>query len=407
MRVSSDRRPSRPLRLLLAAFGDAGHAFPMIALGEGLRARGHDVCLETWSRWRPHVEAAGLTFAPAPEYPVFPTPDRPLHPYEATVRAARETRALVARYRPDACIADVLTVAPSLAAELEGVRAATLVPHIFPMTAPGAPVYALGARAPRTRLGARLWQSAGRLVLPSLELGRTQLNESRRRVGLPPSPHIHTGLSRDLTLVGTFPHLEYPREWPSWTRLVGPLMWEPPSDPVAPPPGDGPVVLIAPSTAQDPQQQLLRVALEALAGEPVRVIAVHDPQRSRAAVPAPANAVLVPWLSYARTMPACDLVITHGGHGTVVRALSSGCALVVCPAGGDMGENAARVDWAGVGVRLPRRLLNTRNLRLAVRRALGRPALRSRVDDLAQWSRAHDAKACAAREVERWLAPSL
>ena len=52
-------------------------------------------------------------------------------------------------------------------------------------------------------------------------------------------------------------------------------------------------------------------------------------------------------MSYARTMPRCDLVVTHGGHGTLARALASGCPVVVCPAGGDMAENAARVDWAG------------------------------------------------------------
>ena len=41
--------------------------------------------------------------------------------------------------------------------------------------------------------------------------------------------------------------------------------------------------------------------------------------------------------------------------------------MVVCPAGGDMAENAARADWAGLGVRLPRRLLGPRTLRWAVR----------------------------------------
>ena len=54
-------------------------------------------------------------------------------------------------------------------------------------------------------------------------------------------------------------------------------------------------------------------------------------------------------------MPRCDVVVTHGGHGTLVRALASGSAVVVVPEGGDQNENAARADWAGVGVRIPRR----------------------------------------------------
>jgi UDP:flavonoid glycosyltransferase YjiC (YdhE family) len=66
---------SRPrLRILLGAFGDPGHAFPMIALGRALRARGHEVTLQTWVRWRAAVEGEGLLFTPAPEYSAFPVP---------------------------------------------------------------------------------------------------------------------------------------------------------------------------------------------------------------------------------------------------------------------------------------------------------------------------------------------
>ena len=100
--------------------------------------------------------------------------------------------------------------------------------------------------------------------------------------------------------------------------------------------------------------------------------------------------MLVPWLSYARTMPQCDLVITHGGHGTLVRALSCGCPVVVRPAGGDMAENAARADWAGVAVRLPRRLLGPRTLRLAVDRALRDGSRRARAQEIAAWMARHD-----------------
>ena len=60
------RTPSRgPMRVLLGAFGDPGHAFPMIALGRALAARGHEVTLQTWTRWQRHIEDEGLAFAPA------------------------------------------------------------------------------------------------------------------------------------------------------------------------------------------------------------------------------------------------------------------------------------------------------------------------------------------------------
>jgi UDP:flavonoid glycosyltransferase YjiC (YdhE family) len=314
------------------------------------------------------------------------------------------TRRLVREWRPNACVHDVLTVAPALAAECEGVPVATLVPHIFPPGAPGFPIYSIGARLPRTRLGAAAWDRGARRLDGSLELGRSQYNVSRKQLDLPPVPYVHSGLSRELTLVATLPQLEYPREWPEWTRLIGPLAWEPPHEgSTTLPAGDGPLVLIAPSTAQDRERALLRAGLHGLAQEPVRVIASADGADGDAALPRPANAVLAPWLSYTATMPRCDVVVTHGGHGTLARALMSGVPVVVCPAGGDMGENAARAEWAGLGVRLPRRLLSPRNLRLALRRVLGDPRYAARADAVGRWAATHDAGAVGARALESWL----
>jgi UDP:flavonoid glycosyltransferase YjiC (YdhE family) len=85
-----------------------------------------------------------------------------------------------------------------------------------------------------------------------------------------------------------------------------------------------------------------------------------------------------------------------------VRALASGCAVVACPAAGDRYENAARIDWAGGGVRLPGRFVAARPLRLAVERALSDERIRERVRALAAWSQSHDS-ACAAA----WLVEGL
>jgi len=375
----------------------------MLALGEELVARGHAVALQTWRRWEEPAVAAGMTFAAAPEYQVFPTRERPLKPYEAAVRAATETQPVVRDFAPDIAVADILTPAPALAAELAGVPVATLVPHLHPHLPPGFPPYAIGARLPRTAAGRTLWRATDRLVAIGLEQGRREYNECRARLGLGPLPWVHTGLSRSLTLVATLPQLEYPRDWPAWLRIVGPLMWEPPGERVDPPAGDGPVVLVAPSTAQDPEHRLLRAALAGLADEPVRVIATSNGRDPSPPVAAPGNAVLVPWLSYAQTMPACDLVVAHGGHGTLMRALACGCPVVLSPAGGDMAENAARVDRARLGVRLPRRLCTPAGVRLAVRRALRRPGIAPSVRRVAAWIAAHDGRARAAAELEAWV----
>ncbi len=389
------------LRFFLGAFGEPGHAFPMLALGARLAERGHEVTFETWSRWRSEVEGAGMRFLPAPEYPLFGD-DSNLgsEMYEAVVLAAAHTRTAVAELRPHALVHDILTLAPAMAGELEGVPVATLIPHLYPVGAPGFPPYALGARLPRTRVGHALWSAVGRGTLGGLRQGRDQLNETRRKLGLPPVERLHGGLSERLCLVGTFPQLEYPRKWPTGTHVVGPLMWEPPFEFVEPPAGDAPLVLVAPSTAQDPSHRLLRAALAGLGDLPIRVLATWNrrPLGSRVAVPV--NTRLVEWVSYSKTMPSCALVICHAGHGTMARALACGAPVLAVPHRGDMAENAARADWAGVGVRLPWRFLSPATLRLAVRRALSDRSLVWRTERMAAWAAAHDGASRAADLVE-------
>jgi len=68
--------------------------------------------------------------------------------------------------------------------------------------------------------GSALWRGADPLLRHGLQLGRRQLNETRRRLGLPALERVHGGISEALTLVATFPQLEYPRVWPAGTHVV-------------------------------------------------------------------------------------------------------------------------------------------------------------------------------------------
>jgi UDP:flavonoid glycosyltransferase YjiC (YdhE family) len=269
------------------------------------------------------------------------------------------------------------------------------------MGEPGFPVYSVGAVYPRTPVGRRIWELLRPLVMTGEEQGRVELNGARERVGLPPLGDVHGGISRELAIVATFPQLEYPRAegWPGM-RVTGPLLWEQPFGDVELPPGEGPLVLVAPSTSQDPEHRLVRAALDGLAGEPLRVLATTNRREPVEPLRVPANARLVDWVSYARTMPLCDAVVCHAGHGTLARALASGVPVVACPHAGDMAENAARVRWAGAGVSLPRRFTTPRGVRLAVRRLLAEPGYRRRAAELGDWATRHNGAEKAAEAVE-------
>ena len=391
-------------RFLVAAFGDAGHAFPAIGLALALAERGHDVLVETWEEWREVVEGAGLAFTAAQEYETFP----PAPGGNGNPTAAQAALALVPmleREDFDLVISDILTLAPALAAERVGLRTATLIPHVYPVHEPGLPFFAFGALAPRTVVGRAVWRGALPLLVDGLRRGRVQMNETRAAVGLAPVERFHGGISEELALVATYPQLEYPRHWPAGVHVVGPIGFEIPYPDVELPEGDAPLVVVAPSTAQDPQRRLVRAALEALADEPVRVLATMN-WRLGGPMPAevPANARVIDWLSYSQAFAAADLVITHGGHGTVARALGMGAPVVCCPAVGDMAENAARVAWAGVGLMLPWRLTRPGALRVAVRKVLAEPRFGVRAQEIAAWDREHDGPTRAAALIEELTA---
>src|SRR5215218_403110 len=245
------------MRFLLAAFGDPGHVFPTIALGRALAERDHEVTLESWEERRSAVEGAGLGFTPAEEYRMFPPPDPDSDDGNHAAEAARALLPLIEETRPHAVVSDILTLAPALAAEKAGVPLATLIPHIYPVVEPGLPFFAIGLQPARTPLGRGIWKAGQRALDIGLEHGRRDLNLQRRRLELPPVERFHGGISADLALVATYPQLEYPRRWPPGVEITGPMTFEVPHPEIELPPGDRPLVLVAPSTAHDSGNHLV------------------------------------------------------------------------------------------------------------------------------------------------------
>jgi UDP:flavonoid glycosyltransferase YjiC (YdhE family) len=348
------------------------------------------------------VGSEGLGFTAAEEYKTFPPAEPGSGAWRSAADAAVALLPLMEEFRPDVVVSDILTLAPTLAAERAGLRRATLIPHVYPVHEPGLPFFAFGLQPPRTPVGRAIWSGALPVLTSGLRRGREEMNETRAAVGLPPIDRFHGGISTDLALVATFPQLEYPRSWPLGVHVTGPMQFEVPYSDVDLPAGDDPLVLVAPSTAQDPDLRLVRVALDALADEPVRVVATTNRLEPTEPAPdAPGNAAVVDWLSYSQVMPRASLVICHGGHGTVTRALAAGAPVLCCPHVGDMTENSARVAWAQVGLMLPWRLLRPAPLRWAARRILGDPAFTERARELEQWSQENDGAERGAVLVEK------
>ncbi len=388
-----------PRRILLVAIGEAGHAFPMIAIGSELARRGDVVGLHTWFRWQEHIEAAGIEFFKAPKFEVEPGEQVP-DVHEAAALAANELVEVVRGWKPDVIVGDVLTLSSALAAEICGIPFVTSVPHFWHATGPDDVPFGSGWSPSNTRFGKAAFRYLHRYEKVGLEVGRGELNATREAVGLAPLDHAHGSLSRELVLVGTLPQLEPSRTWPGHVKVIGPVMWEPPAESVDIPPGVEPLVVVAPSTAQDLDHSVLGAAVSGLRDLPVRVLAAKNGREPARALKPGANTSVVDWVSYSEVFPPADVVVCHGGHGTIMRALTSGAAVVVTPASGDQYENAARVRWAKVGVSVPNRFISSRNIRAAVEKVLARPGYTEKALQLAGWSAENDAAARAADEIE-------
>jgi MGT family glycosyltransferase len=149
--------------------------------------------------------------------------------------------------------------------------------------------------------------------------------------------------------------------------MVGPLEWEPPSEP----PSwlgevDAPLVLVTTSTDYQADTRLVRTALEALAGSDVHVVATL-PSDDPTGLAIPPNAHVERFVPHSLVLDRAVCAITHGGMGGTQKALARGVPVVAVPFGRDQSEVARRVEVAGAGVRLPARKLRADRLADAVR----------------------------------------
>lgn len=335
------------MRVVVVAGPDPGHAFPAIALCLRLLAAGDTPTLLTGVEWLATAQAAGVA---AEELAgLNPTADDDDQDVGAKIhhRAARmavENRHRLRALAPDLVVSDVITACGGMAAELLGVPWAELSPHPLYLPSKGLPPIGSGL-APGTGMRGRLRDTVMRaLTARSLRTGLRQRAAARTSIGLPardPGPTRR--------LIATLPALEVPRpDWPREAVVVGPLHFEPTEQAFAVPPGPGPLVVVAPSTATTGAAGLVEVTLDCLApgaglpaGARVAVSRLGGPELT---VP--------PWAVAGlgrqdELLSHADLVICGGGHGMVAKTLLAGVPMVVVPGGGDQWEIANRVVRQG------------------------------------------------------------
>ncbi|GAB2498713.1 glycosyltransferase [Promicromonospora xylanilytica] len=384
---------------LFALTDGGGTVPPELGAARRLVERGHDVTVLGEDSMAPEVAATGATFAPwraAPNRSDRGPEGTDYRDWEikgplAQARGmadhmlvgpaagqALDVAATVERVRPDLVVTSFVALGAMVAAEAKGIPFDVLLPNIYTMPAPGMPPMGMGLRPAAGHLGRLrdgLMNRASTRLIDKYVLPR--LNAVRGEHGLAPVEHTWDQVRRARRLLLlTSPEFDFPAELPSNARYVGPVLDDPAwaVDTVwSAPPGDAPLALVAlSSTFQDQAACLQRIA-DALGTLPVRGLITTGPALSPADLRAPSNVTVVASAPHRDVMRQAALVVTHGGHGTLVKAFAAGLPAVVLHHGRDQADNAVRVTVRGAGLAVPRTAPSSTVAR-AVRKVVEDPA---------------------------------
>ena len=335
------------MRVALVAGPEAGHVFPAIALAVRLLAAGDHAVVLTGAQRLDTVRAAGveaIELAGLDPEAGDDDADSGAKIHQRAARMATLNRSTLADLRLDLVVSDVITVCGGMAAELLGLPWVELSPHPLYLPSTGLPPIGSGL-APGIGVGGRFRDSVMRaLTARSIRAGDRQRATAREQIGL---PAVDPGPRR--RLIATLPALEIPRpDWPAEAVVVGPLHFEPTDVELTVPPGDGPVIVIAPSTASTGTAGLAALALDHLIpGETL-------PAGSRLVVSRMGgdDVEVPPWAAVGLgrqddLLRQADVVVCGGGHGMLSKTLLAGVPMVVVPGGGDQWELANRVVRQG------------------------------------------------------------
>jgi UDP:flavonoid glycosyltransferase YjiC (YdhE family) len=257
-----------------------------------------------------------------------------------------------------------MTFSGGLVAGLLDVPWLQLVPHPVQDPTPLLPPSGSGLRPARGRLGRFRDRRLYRITSAQWAQGNAEREQDRAQLGLPP------GGAPRARLIASLPVLEAFRpDLPPDAQLIGPLEWDPADVDLAPPPGDGPLVVLSATTVKGAVSGLADATLAGLEGTGIRVAWT---------VLTPPATGLPDWVRAGpgRQDPLIErasAVICGGGHGILAKALGRGRPVLTVPSGAEQRENADRVHRAGIGVELLPQRLTPKRLAGAVQQLLAEP----------------------------------
>ena len=393
-----------PGRFLLACIDAGGTVPPVLGLAGGLSGRGHDVLVLGDPTVARSARAAGCSFTPwvtAPTVSSVQEQTALIKDMEgrnplAQFRFARDriicgparqfaddVVATVREHPVDAVLVDAVLPGALIGAEATGCPTAALMANIYVRPTPDRPQLGTGWAPAGGVVGRGRDRLVAVVVNGLLATGLPAINRARAAHGLTPIGDLYELLDRCArVLVMTSPSFDFvPSTLPANVRYVGPQLEDPdwattPETADWRPDGAGPLVLVAMSSVYQAQAEILRRVARVLGRLGVRAVVTTGRAIDPAEVPAPGKVRVVRAAPHRQVLTETSVVITHAGHGSVLKALAAGVPLICMPQGRDQKDNTTRVLRLGAGVRISKRA-SEEQIAAAVRAVLDNPTYTS------------------------------
>lgn len=406
-------------KFLMACYPVSGHLHPNIALGHALQAHGHQVAIYSGSAARLVVENESFSYFPynkemderitrillpddgssfAADISSRRVPLLQVKRIKANLREwflstvphqVKDLTAAIDQWQPDVLITDITLFGPILVLH-ESQQVPIAVFCVLPacsLPGPDAPTWGRGLPPPRnwhTRLRSKFEQMAQDFLASDF---RAEVNDLRLQYGLTSIRISVTEFSGQLPLylVAGTPDFDYNRrDLPPSVHYIGPCLWHRPQQELPPKwlaelSNKRSIVYVTEGTIHLRRPIVLQAAAQGLGHTDMEVIMTTGKHRDPAQLnigPLAPNIRVERYIPYGDLFPRTDVVVTTGGAGTVLAALSAGVPLVVVPTGWDLPENAQRVVQSGVGIRIHPKDCTPERLRTAVETLLCDPAYR-------------------------------
>jgi UDP:flavonoid glycosyltransferase YjiC (YdhE family) len=367
------------VRVLFTTTGHSGHLLPLVPLAWACERAGHEVAVAVHVPRIDAVKRVGLTARGVPVSPdeawgplMSRLPGHPQSEGDAAIIAEGFAAIgaggalpgvveVVGDYEPDLVVHECYEFAGPIAAERAGIPVARVAlglasteDWVDALAAPGVAELRRAAGLPEAAASPRR-SALLSLVPPGLDDGRAERFRDVRPAA-PPS------------LPAWWSNADDPLVYLTFGSVTGSLPFFP---------------------------ALYRSVLEVLAPMPIRVLLTFGRDADPAGLePLPANAHAEPWVAQDEVLPHAAAVVSHGGYGTTLGALTHGVPLVLLPLfAGDQWRTSRRIAQLDAGIVVEdgeRRVFDPPGEQLiatlpeAVQRVLGEPRFRTTAQALGE-----------------------